>query len=130
MIIMIISFAAAAEGHVACLRVLIRSGARLCRDRWNNTAIADALNYEKRTKNTEAVRLLRAVEGRDVGSSADTSTDRLDPELEQIGRKYSAMIAAANGNVQSLRQLLTNGLDVNMRDYDRRTPLMVSWDVN
>lgn len=117
---------AAAEGKVSAMRVLIRAGAKLCQDRWKNTPLADAMNYARRTGDSEPVRLLRAIEGRDSFSNSDGNADRFDPAREQMARNYMAMVAAVNGDLVTLRRLLNDGLDVNLFDYDRRTPLMVS----
>lgn len=118
---------AAAEGQVASMRVLIRAGARLRHDRWNNTALADAINYAKRSGDSEPVRMLRAIEGRDTDGANEKSGDLKLGSEDLMGlRFYAGMKAAAEGSLTSLRRLLYDGLDVNTADYDRRTPLMVS----
>lgn len=119
---------AAAEGHVSCMRVLIRAGAQLCYDRWNNTALVDAINYANRSGDSEPVRVLRAIESRSLcgATSATTKTMELDSNQINVIRRYRAMNAAARGDVTTVSQMLYEGLDVNMYDYDRRTPLMVA----
>lgn len=88
----------------------------------------DAANYERRTGDSEPIRLLRAVEGRSGGSLGDaTPQAAFDSHQREVLRNQAAMIAAADGNVATMQDLLDNGLDVNCSDYDRRTPLTVGW---
>lgn len=101
------------------MRVLIRAGARLCYDRWGNTPVADADNFATRTGDSEGIRLLRAIEGRSVETSNATA------QQKHAMLKYAAMTAVSDGDVDRLKRLIKDGLNVNMSDYDRRTPLMV-----
>lgn len=117
--------AASAEGHVECMRTLVRAGAVLSRDRWDNTPIADAMLFADKTGSSEGVRLMRAVESNQ--KSLDAVSESKDFEgQDDIYRTYAALNAAQNGDLKKLVHLLNSGLDVNSCDYDRRTPLMVS----
>lgn len=108
--------------------MLISAGARLSFDRWSNSPIADAANYASRTGDTEPIRLLRAIEGRSNGPTSDTSTINVVDSHQRVAlRNQAAMIAAADGDIATIKRLIQKGLDVNSHDYDRRTPLSVSF---
>ncbi|CAN8076226.1 unnamed protein product [Agarophyton chilense] len=115
---------AAAEGRTDCIRLLISAGARLSFDRWNNSPLVDAMNFANRSGDSEPIRLLRSIEGR-ISGHAD-GFGMLDSHHKENLLNQAAMIAAADGDVENMRKLLTNGLDVNCADYDRRTPMMVA----
>lgn len=87
------------------------------------------MNYANRTGDSEPARILRAVEGRshlvktaDVGDNVEKVLDK--NQAENL-RNQTAINAAAEGDVVTLKRLLDSGLDVNCTDYDRRTPLAV-----
>lgn len=126
--ITIVTPTAAAEGRTACIRLLISAGARLSFDRWNNSPLVDAMNYANRTGDSEPIRLLRSVEGRAAGHVEECGV--LDSHHRTTLVNQAAMIAAADGDVDGLEKLITSGLDLNCCDYDRRTPLMVSYSAH
>jgi len=95
-------------------------------DRWGNTPLADAINYEHRTGDARPVTLLRAVDNKPLAlPPSPESTSRLNAYQQRLSQTQAAMISAAEGDVMTLKQLLDNGIDVNCSDYDRRTPLAV-----
>lgn len=107
---------------------MISAGARQSYDRWNNSPAVDAGNFEARTGNSEPVRLLRAIEGRSVGNLHEATSQRvLDTHQIEVLRNQAAMMAAVDGDVEAMKRLIEDGLDVNCSDYDRRTPLLVSF---
>lgn len=113
-----------------CIRLLLSAGARLAFDRWGNSPLADAENYANRTGNSEPIRILRAVEGRTSGSMVEASPQGLNTQQLELLQKQTALTAAADGDIVTLRKLLDAGLDVDCNDYDKRTPLTVSRKAN
>lgn len=103
----------------------------LSHDRWGNSALIDAINYANRTGDSEPARILRAVEGRSQSSGRAEVGDNFEKVLDKTQaenlRKQTAMNAAAEGDILTLKRLLDSGLDANCADYDRRTPLAVSF---
>lgn len=98
-------------------------------DRWGNSPLADAMSYANRTGDSEPARILRAVEGRSNSLTRTDAGDNLETVMDahqvELLRKQTAMTAAAEGDVVTLKRLLDSGLDVNYSDYDKRTPLSV-----
>lgn len=86
------------------------------------------MNYANRTGDSEPIRLLRSIEGRAAGHVEGCGV--LDSHHRKTLTNQAAMIAAADGDVDGLERLIRSGLDLNCFDYDRRTPLMVSYSAH
>lgn len=87
--------------------------------------MADARNYESRTRDSRPISLLEEVAGKSTGNVRDWQTAKVLDAVDEERLNYSAMIAAAEGDTTTLRQMLMNGVDANCTDYDQRTPLAV-----
>ena len=82
----------------------------MCRDRFNGTPLMDAVRHNFEVRNAPAVQKLL----RNHGAS-----------LAEEGLDYVVKMCtyAAEGSVEHIRLLATNGVDVSLGDYDDRTPL-------
>jgi ankyrin repeat protein len=102
---------AASEGNREILRYLVGIKANImCRDRFNGTPLEDAVRHHFDKPNMDKVQELL----RDHGAT-----------LAGEGLSYVVKMVeyAAKGNVDRIRLLATNGVDVSLGDYDDRTPL-------
>ena len=102
---------AASEGNMEVLKYLISIQANImCRDRFNGTPLEDTVRHHFEIRNAvQAEKLLR-----DHGAT-----------LSAEGLTYVVKMCeyAAEGNVENIRVLAENGVDVSLGDYDDRTPL-------
>lgn len=98
---------AASEGHMDVLNFLIREVKVPVNqhDRWGNTAMDDAVRANKQT----AITFLEE-HGARRGHAADAAT-------------FDLCGAASRGDVELLRELVRQGGDAGMCNYDQRTPL-------
>jgi len=95
----------ASEGKLEACKYLIEQNAEInAVDRWGNTPLADAL----REKHDQVARYLYQIGGR---------TDRYNSEL---------LFSSADGRLEDVKRYVETGVNVNMKDYDRRTPLHVA----
>eukprot|EP00899_Mesostigma_viride_P026615 jgi/Mesvir1/7138/Mv25133-RA.1 len=96
---------AAAEGHLTLIQILVNDfGAEInCQDAMGHTPLGDAV----REKNDDVAAFLRTV------------------GAEMRCKNPAALLckAAAAGDVDELRRLMDNGINCNVFDYDKRTPL-------
>jgi ankyrin repeat protein len=102
---------AASEGNREILKYLVGIKANImCRDRFNGTPLEDAVRHHFDKPNMDKVQELL----RDHGAT-----------LAGEGLSYVVKMVeyAAKGNVDRIRLLATNGVDVSLGDYDDRTPL-------
>ena len=102
---------AASEGNMEVLKYLISIQANImCRDRFNGTPLEDTVRHHFEIRNAvQAEKLLR-----DHGAT-----------LSAEGLTYVVKMCeyAAEGDVENIRVLAENGVDVSLGDYDDRTPL-------
>ena len=112
---------AAAEGRGHVARYLVDNGARVSpEDRWGGTPIDDALRHG----HSELVAWLqgrgaRPSGGIDAGVAAAASDAR---EIEP-GGVVELIYAAAEGDLEAIQRLVARGVELDVADYDRRTPL-------
>ena len=102
---------AASVGNIQILQYLVHIKANvMCRDRFNGTPLEDAVRHNSDMSNAEQVQKLL----RDKGAT-----------LANEGLTYVVRLCeyAAQGNVEGIRLLSENGVDVSLGDYDDRTPL-------
>ncbi|KAJ8613654.1 hypothetical protein CTAYLR_003139 [Chrysophaeum taylorii] len=96
---------AASEGHVDIIKYLLSRHADVnCVDRTGGTPLSDAIRHKRR----EAQKVLR-----DAGATVQHDDDAA-AELCRL---------ASEGELDELRVLVDNGLDVNLGDYDSRRAL-------
>ena len=102
---------AASEGNMEVLKYLISIKANImCRDRFNGTPLEDTVRHHFEIRSAvQAEKLLR-----DHGAT-----------LSAEGLTYVVKMCeyAAEGDVENIRVLAENGVDVSLGDYDDRTPL-------
>ena len=102
---------AASEGNMEVLKYLVDIKANImCRDRFNGCPLEDAVRHNFDMRNAEQVQKLL----RDHG--ATLAGEGLDYVVKMCSY-------AAEGQVEHIRLLATNGVDVSLGDYDDRTPL-------
>ena len=96
---------AASEGHINCIEYLLSQFAEVNPvDRWDGTPLTDAIRH----KHIQVQELLR-----EHGAKLSASTDEAGLLCEY----------AAKGNTEQLHELVRNGVDVNLGDYDERCAL-------
>ena len=102
---------AASEGHMEVIEYLVEIKANImCRDRFNGSPLEDAVRHNFEVRNAKQVQALL----RDHG--ATLSGEGLDYVVKMCS-------FAATGDVENIRLLAENGVDVSLGDYDDRTPL-------
>lgn len=111
-------------------------------DRWGNTPLHDAIAYERATGASDAVRILRAAGARDADTKVDSEVPPSLPQAEiaekpkgqpaittphasQTRCSIALSVAIHEDDEETVAQLLRTGIDVNVGDYDGRTPLTV-----
>lgn len=102
---------AASEGAIDIMNFLVEIKANImCRDRFNGTPLEDAVRHHFEIRDAEKVQKVL----RDHGAT-----------LAGEGLKYVIKMCeyASEGNVERIRLLSDNGVDVSLGDYDDRTPL-------
>ena len=106
---------AACEGHVETVKYLLSIGADYkCTDRFGNTPLEDAVRHH--FDRPSSATLVQAALREKGASLMNCNTD------------YSSVLCdcAARGDLERLKVLCNNGVDVAEGDYDKRTPLHLS----
>jgi Ankyrin repeats (3 copies) len=144
---------AAAEGHVECVKMLLKHGARvLSQDRWGGSSIDDA----KQGGHREIVALLLAARdnpGQELPSSSmmtlpivalgQDNAELAEPRpeltassagsLDEVARRrsrmrvsFELMFAVHDHDIEAVRKFVSGNADVNGTDYDLRSPLHIA----
>ena len=102
---------AACEGHLQVVSYLLEVKADInFKDRFGGTALEDSVRHNHEVRNAKAVQDLLRANGADLSSS--------DTDFIAKVNEY-----ANEGNIDEIRLLADNGVDVGKGDYDGRTPL-------
>lgn len=117
---------ACAGGHVDIVRLLLGEGASVnCRDRFGGTPLNDA----RRSGIEQIVNLVLAAEAVDADGSRPTGPSEIPTTSqmeEQARAAFDMMSAVFAGDKDRVQQLLRDGHDVNVADFDSRTPLALA----
>ena len=102
---------ASCEGHIPVVTYLLEHGADIdAKDRFGGTALADAVRHSFDARNAKQVQALLRTHGADINSSTNDYTAKMN--------EY-----AHTGDIEKIRILAENKVDVSLGNYDRRTPL-------
>jgi len=102
---------ASCEGHIAVVTYLLEHGADIdIKDRFGGTALANAVRYSFEVRNAKQVQALLRTHGADLNSSTNDYTAKMN--------EY-----AHTGDIDGIRILAENKVDVSLGNFDRRTPL-------
>jgi len=102
---------ASCEGHIAVVTYLLEHGADIdIKDRFGGTALANAVRYSFEVRNAKQVQALLHTHGADLNSSTNDYTAKMN--------EY-----AHTGDIDGIRILAENKVDVSLGNFDRRTPL-------
>jgi glutaminase len=115
---------AAAEGRERVVHYLVENGAGLSpRDRWGRTPLDDARGHghESLCEWLEA-QGAEATGSSDPGTGSANGRDQRAPVTEQRG-VVELIYAAAEGDLRAIQRLVARGVDLDVADYDLRTPL-------
>ena len=102
---------ASCEGHIPVVTYLLENGADIdAKDRFGGTALADAVRHSFDVRNAKQVQALLRTHGADLTFSTNDYTAKMN--------EY-----AHTGDIDRIRILVENKVDVSLGNYDRRTPL-------
>ena len=114
---------ASAEGQLEAVQFLLKQGVKPIPDRWGGFGYTDAKinNHNEIVKEFEKLNM-KYTEPNHLVEDPNGKTDEMaiyDDELAVI----ELLFAAADNNVDGIRQLIAKGVPVNAGDYDSRTAL-------
>ena len=114
---------ASAEGQLEAVQFLLKQGVKPIPDRWGGFGYTDAKknNHHEIVKEFEKLNM-KYTEPNHLVEDPNGKTDEMaiyDDELAVI----ELLFAAADNNVDGIRQLIAKGVPVNAGDYDSRTAL-------
>jgi len=114
---------ASAEGQLEAVQFLLKQGVKPIPDRWGGFGYTDAKinNHNEIVKEFEKLNM-KYTEPNHLVEDPKGRTDEMaiyDDELAVI----ELLFAAADNNVDGIRQLIAKGVPVNAGDYDSRTAL-------
>ena len=102
---------ASCEGHIPVVTYLLEHGADIdIKDRFGGTALANAVRYSFEVRNAKQVQALLRSHGADLNFSTSDYTAKMN--------EY-----AHTGDIDGIRILAENKVDVSLGNFDRRTPL-------
>ena len=97
---------AACEGHIEVVRFLLDTGADIAfEDRFGGTALEDAVRHNFEVRNAKVVQTMLRDAGADLTATVTDYTAKMN--------EY-----ADNGDIERIRLLAENGVDVGQGDYD------------
>lgn len=99
---------AVSHGHLNLVKLLLKHGAKI-----------DAVDEEGKT-----LLMLACVEGDDTSADFLLNTEKFAPDCRDHDGRTALMHAAGGGSMHIVRQLLSNGSEVNAVDYYGQTALM------